>query len=263
MHPMLNIAIQAARNASKIILPYVDRMDMVQVSQKSTHDWVTQVDQESEQTIIGHIRKSYPNHAILAEESGQSNSKEDYCWIIDPLDGTRNFMHGIPHYAISIAVKHKERLEAGVIYDPIRQELFCAARGKGALLNERKIRVSQNKKFNTALIATGFPFKNREQLSSYLKTFEAVFTQCSGIRRAGSAALDMAYVAAGRYDAYWEDNVSSWDIAAGALIVEEAGGTVTDCHDRKQYLESGSVICGNPRMQKMLHTIIANNSSNN
>lgn len=262
MHPMLNIAIQAARAASKTILQYVDRMDTISASQKSQNDWVTQVDQQSEQIIIDHIKKAYPNHRILAEESGQTDGSDDYCWIIDPLDGTRNFMQGVPHFAISIAIKNKDALEAGLIYDPISQELFCATKGKGATLNDRKIRVNQNKKLAHALIATGFPFKNPEQIESYLKTFEAIFKQCSDIRRTGSAALDMAYVAAGRYDAYWESNVSAWDIAAGALLVKEAGGIVTDFADRKHYLETGNVICGNLRIQKMLQTIIASSATN-
>ncbi|MCH9643917.1 MAG: inositol monophosphatase [Gammaproteobacteria bacterium] len=257
MHPMLNIAIQAARNASKVILQYVDRMDMVEVQDKNTNDLVTQVDRQSEECIIEHIRKSYPDHAILAEESGQSDGKDDYCWIIDPIDGTRNFAHGVPHYAISIALKYKDRLEIGVVYDPIKQELFAASRGEGATLNDRKIRVRQNKKLENSLIATGFPFKNPEQIKSYLNIFEKVFSHCGGMRRAGSAALDMAYVAAGRFDGYWEANVSPWDIAAGALLVTEAGGAVSDYHDRKAYLDNGTVICGNTRIQKMLQTLIA------
>lgn len=256
MHPMLNIAIQAARQASRTILRFFDQPDKIEISQKDKNDFVTQVDKLSEEIIIAEIQKAYPHHAILSEEIGVLKKggriSDEYCWIIDPLDGTRNFIHGYPHFAISIAVTKKNVLELGMIYDPIRQELFTATRGKGAYLNSRRMRISDTKKLESALIGTGFPFCDKSNTKKYLSDFENIFMQCGDIRRAGSAALDLAYVAAGRLDGFWESNLKIWDIAAGALMIKEAGGTITDFAETEQYLQSGQVAAGNLKIQKEL-----------
>jgi len=223
MHPMLNIAVRAARSAGNVIIRNIDRLDSIAVQTKDRNDFVSEVDRQAEQEIIGVLRKAYPDHAILAEESGEQ-AGNDYQWIIDPLDGTTNFLHGFPQYAVSIALRHKGRLEQGVVYDPVRQELFTATRGGGAMLNERRIRVSSRRTLEGALLGTGFPFKSQQHLESYLQMFRVLFPQTAGIRRAGSAALDLAYVAAGRFDGFWEIGLSVWDMAAGVLLIQEAGG---------------------------------------
>jgi myo-inositol-1(or 4)-monophosphatase len=257
MHPMLNIATQAARQASRIILRFLDQMDKVEITEKGLNDYVTQVDKLSEEMIISHIQKAYPDHSIQSEEMGyQKGRNEEYCWVIDPLDGTRNFMHGFPQFAISIAVMKNNAAELGLIYDPIRQELFTATRGQGAYVNSRRIRISQTQKIANALIGTGFPYRHKDSTQAYMTAFEKVFTQCSDIRRAGSAALDLAYVAAGRLDAFWESNLHIWDIAAGALMVKEAGGIVCDFKGGETYLEKGSIIAGNPKILRELIGLI-------
>jgi myo-inositol-1(or 4)-monophosphatase len=252
MHPMLNISVRAARNASKVILQSMGRLESVAITQKQRNDFVTEVDKAAEREIINTIHKAYPNHAILAEESGMNKGDEEYLWIIDPLDGTTNYIHGFPHFSISIAFQHRARLEHAVIYDPVRQELFVASRGEGAQLNERRIRVSQNYKLESALIATGFPFKNPQQFQSYFSTFTALLSKTSDLRRTGSAALDLAYVAAARLDGYWELGVSPWDIAAGILLIKEAGGIVNDFQGEENYLTNGTIAAGNPRILKVL-----------
>lgn len=257
MHPLLNIAIQAARQASKTLLRYMDRLDSLTVSRKANYDFVTEVDRRSEQEIIHVIHKAYPDHGILGEESGYSEGNA-YCWIIDPLDGTTNYIHGFPHFCISIAVKNQNQLEIGVIYDPVRNELFTAARGQGAALNDRRIRVSSTPKLTDALIGTGFPHSAMEHFPVYLKSFEQVSLQCSGVRRAGSAALDLAYVAAGRLDAFWESHLKEWDMAAGVLLVKEAGGIVGDFQNDKNYLNKGQIIAANSKMYKPLQEIVQN-----
>ncbi len=256
IHPMLNIAVQAARQSSRMILRYMDQMDKVEITEKSQNDFVTQIDKLSEEIIITEIHKAYPHHAILAEESGHGKNDHDYCWIIDPLDGTRNFMHGYPQFCISIALTKKNVVELGLVYDPIRQELFTATRGQGAYLNSRRIRISQNRKMDKALIGTGFPFRNKENIKNYMAAFENVFTQCGDIRRAGSAALDLAYVACGRLDGFWESNLQIWDIAAGSLMIKEAGGIVCDFQGGETHLERGNIIAGNPKILKELIALI-------
>ena len=257
-HPFINIATQAARSASKVILRFMDQLDTIEIKQKSTiEDIVTQVDTFAEQEIIEHIKKVYPNHAILAEESGLIEGSE-YCWVIDPLDGSMNYVHGFPHFAISIAVKKGDRIEAGVVYDPIRQELFSAARGEGAFVDQRRIRVSETKKLETALIGTGFPFKKKQHINPYLTTFKSIFSEVSGIRRAGAAALDLAYVASGRLDGFWEASLAEWDMAAGVLLIQEAGGMVTDFQGGDNYLFAGNIIAGTPKIQRALQDIITN-----
>ncbi len=252
MHPLLNIAITAARNASKHILRLSERIDTLQITEKQQNDFVTEVDQMAEREIIATIHKAYPDHAILAEESGKSHHESNYLWIIDPLDGTTNYLHGFPHYAISIAVQYKERTEHAVIYDPIRQELFTASRGAGAQLNSRRIRVTTHANLKGTLLGTGFPFKHLEHLPEYLKSFEALTTQAAGIRRAGAATLDLAYVAMGRLDGFWEMGLSPWDIAAGALLINEAGGLISDFNGTENYLNNGNVVAGNPKVFKQI-----------
>ncbi len=257
MHPMLNIAIQAARNAGKIIVRFMDHLDSADITEKKKHDFVTKVDKLSEEEIIRTIHRAYPEHSILGEESGYAENKNSKsCWVIDPLDGTTNYIHGFPHFAVSIAYKHDGNLEAAVIYDPIRQELFTAVRGKGAQLNNRRIRVSARKKIDDALLGTGFPVGKSQHLKFYTDTFEDLLPQTTGIRRAGAAALDLAYVAAGRLDGFWEFALNEWDIAAGVLLVHEAGGLVSDFQGADKYLEMGNIVAGNPKVQKaMLNSI--------
>jgi len=248
MQPLLNIAIRAARSAGDFIVRKINKIPDLQIEIKSKNDFVTEVDRQAEERAIDTLLKAYPNHSILAEESGEIKGTEDYRWIIDPLDGTTNFLHGFPHFAVSIACQMNGRLEHGVIYDPLKQELFTASRGDGATLNNRRIRVTNIKTTQGALLGTGFPFKNHNELETFLKQFNEFFTSASDIRRAGSAALDLAYVAAGRLDGYWESGLKSWDIAAGALIVREAGGIVGDYQGGEKHLENGQVIAGNPRI---------------
>jgi len=248
MQPMLNIAIRAAHHAGDFIVRKINKLPDIQIEVKAKNDYVSEVDRQAEALIIEDLLKSFPAHGILAEESGVIEGKDEYRWIIDPLDGTTNYLHGFPHYAVSIACEHQGRLTHGVIYDPFKQELFAASRGDGATLNNRRIRVSQIKTVDGGLIATGFPFKNPEQLDEFLELFSAFFSSASDIRRAGSAALDLAYVAAGRLDGYWETGLNAWDIAAGALIVREAGGLVTDYKGDGGSLENGQVVAGNPKI---------------
>ena len=252
MHPMLNIAIRAARSAGNIIARAVDRVDQLNVTEKSENDFVTEIDRQAEQTIIHTIHKAYPDHAILAEETGTQSGNE-YEWVIDPLDGTTNFVHGFPQFAVSVAVRKQGRLEQAVVYDPLRQELFTASRGNGAALNDRRIRVTQRADLNGALIGTGFPFKQQQHLDTYLATFKALFPMTAGLRRAGSAALDLAYVAAGRLDGFWEIGLSEWDMAAGVLLIQEAGGLVSDFAGGNEFMHSGNIIAGNPKVFKAMH----------
>ena len=252
---MLNIAVRAARNAGDLIQRWSLNIEKLTIDQKGRNDYASEVDRMAEQEIIKLIRASFPDHAILAEESGEHKGN-DYVWVIDPLDGTTNFLHGFPQYAVSVALKHKNKLELGVIYDPCRDELFTAERGGGAMLNNRKIRVSKQNSMRGALIGTGFPFKSMENLEPYLGMFRAVSADSAGIRRAGAAALDVAYVACGRLDAYWEIGVKEWDIAAGVLLVQEAGGVATDFSFNDKYLQSGNIIVGNPRMHQLMYHAI-------
>jgi myo-inositol-1(or 4)-monophosphatase len=248
MQPMLNIAIRAAHSAGDFIVRKINKLPDLKIEVKARNDFVTEVDREAEVRIIEELLKAYPGHGILAEESGVIEGKDEYRWIIDPLDGTTNYLHGFPHYAVSIACEYRGRMEHGVIYDPIKQELFTASRGDGATLNNRRIRVTSLRTVEGALIGTGFPFKNPDQLDQFLKLFSAFFSSASDMRRAGSAALDLAYVAAGRLDGYWESGLNSWDVAAGALIVREAGGLVTDYSGDGKFLENGEIVAGNPKI---------------
>jgi myo-inositol-1(or 4)-monophosphatase len=253
---LVNIAIQAARAAGTIIARASDRLDKVKVTEKGQNDFVTEIDKLAEREIISIIRKACPHHAILAEESGETPGS-DFTWVIDPLDGTRNFIHGFPHFAVSIGVISKGQIEHGVIYDPLRDELFSASRGKGAVLNEHRIRVSKVTKLEQSLLGTGFPYRHSpEHQQSYTDSLHALFPLCGDIRRAGAAALDLAYVACGRLDGFWELKLKKWDIAAGILLIKEAGGLACDIHGGEDYFETGNIIAGNPKVLKSLLKII-------
>jgi len=259
MEPMINIALRAARKAGENIVRASDDLDRFEVKAKGVNNFVTEVDINAEQEIIYHLQKAYPDHAILGEESGLSGSEDaEYRWIIDPLDGTTNFIRGIPHFAVSIACTHKGTLEHAVIVDPVRREEFTASRGRGAQLNGRRIRVSNLGSLEGALLGTGIPFKDHcdEKLEAYSKSMELLAAQCAGIRRAGAASLDLAYVAAGRLDAFWEIGLAPWDIAAGALLVREAGGLVADVDTSDNYLDSGNIVCGNPKCFKAVLQVV-------
>lgn len=257
MHPLLNIAVRAARSAGDFISRYAERVDSLQITEKSRNDFVTEVDKGAEKTIIDTIRKAYPDHSIIAEESGQHSGNE-YEWIIDPLDGTTNFLYGFPQYAVSIAVRHKGRITQGVVYNPVSQELFTASRGEGAQLDGRRLRVTSRKSLEGALLGTGIPYREDQMhlMDNYLGMLKALIPGSAGIRRPGSAALDLAYVAAGRLDGFWEMDLNIWDIAAGVLLVEEAGGLVGDFKGGMGYMETGNIVAANPKVFKaMLQTI--------
>ena len=255
MQPLVNIAIQAARKAGNIIVRAFDRLDTLEIHSKGRHDFVTEVDRKAEQEIIRQIRRAYPDHGFLAEESGASGNDQSL-WIIDPLDGTTNFIHGFPQFAVSIAFQRRNRLEAAVVYDPLREEIFAASRGHGARLNDRRIRVSNASHLDQALLGTGFPFRELSQLDSYLSIFRELVSLTPGIRRAGSAALDLAYVAAGRLDGFWEFGLKPWDMAAGTLLITEAGGLVSDFSGNNRFMENGNLVTANSKIHKALLTII-------
>jgi len=255
MHPMLNIAVKAARRAGNIIIRATRNLDVVAVREKAANDFVTEVDREAEEAILRTLREAYPDHAILAEESGASGQSE-HEWIVDPLDGTTNFLHGFPQYSVSIAHRHRGIVTQAVIYDPARNDLFTATRGRGAFLNDQRMRVSKRAQLKTALVGTGFPFRQHEYLDAYLAILRDMMKGTAGVRRAGSAALDLAYVAAGRFDGFWEFGLSPWDMAAGALMITEAGGLVGDLAGESRYLETGNIIAGTPKVfVELLKTI--------
>jgi myo-inositol-1(or 4)-monophosphatase len=255
MHPMLNIAVRAARKAGSII----NRAALaggLNVRSKRAKDYVTQVDQAAEEAIIEIVKKAYPEHGFLAEESGASASDAEYVWIIDPIDGTTNFIHGFPQYCTSIGVTHRGALAHAVIYDPVKNELFTASKGRGAFLNDRRIRVTPLTKLGEALVGTGFPFKELGRLDLYSRQLQTMMQTCSGVRRAGAAALDLAYVACGRLDAFWELGLSPWDMAAGALLIQEAGGLVGDLQGEQTYLESGDIVAATPKVFPALLAVL-------
>jgi len=259
MHPMLGIAVKAARRAGAIINRATRDLDLIAVTRKRHNDFVTEVDRAAEAAVIEVLHRAYPDHAILAEESGAtagSQGESEYTWIIDPLDGTTNFIHGFPQYAVSIALRHKGLLTQAVIFDPTKNELFTGTRGRGAFLNERRIRVAKRTQLADALIGTGFPFRDFETLDEYLGMFRALTARTAGLRRAGSAALDIAYVAAGRLDGFWEMGLSPWDMAAGALLVQESGGLVGDFRGEPGYLTSGRIVCGSPKIFAQMLQVI-------
>jgi len=257
MHPLLNIAVKAARRAGSVINRAALDGSPLEVRAKQANDFVTQVDRAAESAAIDIIRRAYPDHGILAEESGDSRGataqrghepKSDTRWIIDPLDGTTNFIHGFPQYCVSIAVEQRGRVAHAVVYDPTKNELFTASRGRGAFLNDRRIRVTKCTQLRNALVGTGFPFKELSRLDQYLRQLEAIMRGTAGIRRAGAAALDLAYVACGRLDAFWEMGLAPWDMAAGALLISEAGGLVGDLQGGQEYLSSGDIAAATPKV---------------
>jgi myo-inositol-1(or 4)-monophosphatase len=256
MHPMLTIAVKAARRAGSIINRASNDLDKLTVEQKAPNDYVSEVDHAAEAAIIEVLKTAYPQHSILAEESGESKTESDYLWIIDPLDGTTNFLHGFPQYCVSIALSVKGVVSQGVIYDPTRNELFTASKGGGAFLNDRRIRVSKRINLQDCLIGTGFPSREMQNFDRYLAMFKDLTPKCAGIRRPGAAALDLAYVACGRYDGFWEMGLSAWDMAAGALMIKEAGGLVTDFAGNDDYLNAGTIVASTPKAFPALLQIV-------
>lgn len=255
MHPMLNIGIRAARTAGNLIVRYLERIDRLSVTEKAYNEFVSEVDRQAEEAIIEIIRRAYPHHGIVGEETGTQQG-DLYQWIIDPLDGTTNFLHGFPQFSVSIAVKHKGRLAQAVVYDPLRNELFTATQGEGAQLNERRMRVSQCHHLRHALLGTGFPYRFITDVDAYLAVFRELLLKTAGIRRPGSAALDLAYVASGRLDGFWEFGLKEWDMAAGSLLIQEAGGMVGDPQGSDQFLTRGDIVAGNPKIfQALIDTI--------
>ena len=245
---MLNIAVRAARKAGSIINRASLGGGALNVRSKRANDFVTQVDGAAEEAVMEIVRKSYPEHGFIAEESGETRPDAEYVWIIDPLDGTTNFIHGFPQYAVSIAVRHRGALAHAVVYDPTKNELFTASKGRGAFLNDRRIRVSKCQRLDEALVGTGFPFKELSRLDLYMKQLQVFMSKSSGVRRAGAAALDLAYVACGRLDAFWELGLSPWDMAAGALLITEAGGLVADPSGEQDFMQSGDICAATPKI---------------
>jgi myo-inositol-1(or 4)-monophosphatase len=260
MEPMINIALQAARSAGDLIVRASAKLDRIKIDEKKRNDFVTEIDRDAEAEIIYHLRKAYPDHSILCEESGLHIGKDaESLWIIDPLDGTTNFIRGVPHFAVSIAFQSHNRLEHAVVYDPFKQEEFTASRGRGAQLNANRIRVSGRINGGGALYATGIPFSGKpfDNMSPYLMSVASMADQSSGIRRMGAASLDLAYVAAGRFDAFWEMYLKPWDIAAGVLLVREAGGLVADFQGGNRFMDSGHIVAATPRLLKPTLKILA------
>lgn len=264
MQPAVNIALRAARKAGDIIMQASDRVDLIRVEEKERNDFVTNIDRASEEEIVGQLKRAYPEDNILGEESGLlkgENPEAETTWIIDPLDGTTNFVRGIPHFGISIAAVTNGRIEHAVVYDPVRREEFSASRGRGASVNGKRLRVTQQGEFSGALLGTGIPYRASQQpfMHAYLNCVEHFAKEGSGIRRAGSASLDLAYVAAGRLDAFWEYGLRPWDVAAGILLITEAGGRVSDFNGGETHLETGNIVCGNPKLFKALLQVVNKN----
>jgi myo-inositol-1(or 4)-monophosphatase len=256
MHPMLTIAVKAARKAGAIINRASQDVGSLTVQSKTYNDFVSDVDRAAEQAIIEMLKDAYPDHGFLGEESGESNKEAENIWIIDPLDGTTNFLHSFPQYCVSIALQQKGVLTQAVIYDPVRNDLFTATKGRGAFLNDKRIRVTSRAKLQDSLISTGFPFRDFTHLDTYLAMLKDMIKKTTGIRRPGSAALDLAYVAAGWVDGFFEINLSTWDIAAGGLIVQEAGGIVGDFEGNESWLQTGNIVAANPKVfAQMLQTL--------
>jgi myo-inositol-1(or 4)-monophosphatase len=252
----MNTAIKAARRAGAIINRATQDLGRLTVTKKGPADFVSEVDRSAEEAIISVLREAYPDHSFLGEEGGAIGESE-FQWIIDPLDGTTNFLHSFPMYCTSIALAHKGVITQAVIYDPIRNDLFTATRGSGAYLNDRRLRVSSLLKMEDALIGSGFPYSSMEHQERYMRMLAEVMRKSAGIRRPGSAALDLAYVAAGRYDGFWELGLKPWDMAAGTLLIQEAGGLVSDLEGNNQFLETGSVVAGNPKIFAQLLSLVS------
>jgi len=259
MEPMLNVALLAARKAGEQIERAFEHVDQIEIEEKGRNDFVSKVDRNAEKEVIYHLKKAYPDHKFLGEEGGSSGPEDaEYEWIIDPLDGTTNFLHGIPHFAVSVACLKNGRLEHAVIVDPIKREEFTASRGRGATLNGRRIRTTARKSFDGALIGTGVPFNGfaLDHIDAFADCMKEIASKTAGIRRPGSAALDLAYVAAGRFDGFWEMNLKSWDIAAGVLLIQEAGGMISDFKGGNTFLDSGNIVCSTPKIFKPLLQIV-------
>ncbi|MCC7151864.1 MAG: inositol monophosphatase [Rubrivivax sp.] len=258
LHPMLNTAVKAARAAGAIINRASLDLDVLKVGSKGPNDFVSEVDRAAEQAIIEILLEAYPGHGILAEESGREHGAKnsEFTWIIDPLDGTTNFLHGFPVYAVSIALAHRNQVQQAVVYDPTRNDLFFASRGRGAFLNDRRLRVSKRVRLAEALIGTGFPFRKGDNFKRYVKMFEEVMQHCAGLRRPGAAALDLCYVAAGWYDGFFETGLSPWDVAAGSLIITEAGGLVGNFTGESDFLHQREVVAGTPKVYGQLVQIL-------
>jgi myo-inositol-1(or 4)-monophosphatase len=256
---MLNIAIKAARAAGAVINRAALDLDVLKIGRKGPNDFVSEVDRVAESTIINILLEAYPGHAILAEESGREHGAQhsEYLWIIDPLDGTTNFLHGFPVYAVSIALAHRNVVQQAVVYDPTRNDLFYASKGRGAFMNDRRLRVSKRLKLSDSLIGTGFPFRQGDNFKRYMKMFEAVMQSCAGLRRPGAAALDLCYVAAGQYDGFFETGLSPWDIAAGSLMITEAGGLIGNFTGEADFLYQREVVAGNPKVYGQLVQILS------
>jgi myo-inositol-1(or 4)-monophosphatase len=251
MHPMLNTAIKAARRAAAVITRASFDVDLLKVTKKQHNDYVTEIDQAAEAAIINVLHTAYPGHAFLAEESGASaelHDEQEFVWIIDPLDGTTNFIHGFPQYCVSIALQYRGQITQAVVYDPTRNDLFTATKGAGAYLNDKRIRVGKRDKLADALMGTGFPFREAEGLDEYLRMFKLMTQSCTGLRHTGSAALDLANIAAGRLDGYFHKTLKPWDIAAGSLLVTEAGGLMGNFGGESDYLHKGDVLAGSPKV---------------
>ena len=257
MHPLLNVAVMASRRAGAVLGRNFKKLKKLKVEMKGHNDYVSEADHLAEAAIINVIHKHYPEHAILAEESGASG-ESDTVWIIDPLDGTTNYLHGLPVFCVSIAVQVNGRMEHAVVYDPMREELFTATRGSGAQLDEHKIRVSGNKELQHSLIGTGFPYRDSNiPLPPYMKMLQTVLIHTSGVRRTGAAALDLCYVAAGRLEGFWETGLQKWDLAAGALIIREAGGIISGMDGSEDFLDTGHVLTGSPKIYSALAKLLA------
>jgi myo-inositol-1(or 4)-monophosphatase len=259
LHPMLNTAIKAARAGGAIINRASLDLDLLTITTKSHNDFVTEVDRASEGAIIETLLTAYPGHGILAEESGRAHGAKnsEYMWIIDPLDGTTNFIHGFPVYAVSIALAHRGQVQQAVVYDPARNDLFYASKGRGAFLNDKRLRVSKRNRLAECLIGTGFPFRKGDNFKRYMAIFEEISQACAGLRRPGAAALDLCYVGAGWYDGFFEFGLSPWDMAAGALVVSEAGGLVGNFTGESDYLYQREVVAGNPKVYAQLVQMLA------
>lgn len=257
MHPMLNIGIRAARAAGNVITRNMDRIDTLQIDRKQRNDFVSDVDRGAEAEIVAVLNKAYPDHAILAEESGAiGNTEFEYQWIVDPLDGTTNFIHGYPYFSVSIALLHKGKIEQAIIYNPVSQELFTASKGEGAWLDSKRLRVSKTGRLENALLGTGFPYRTGQDLDRYQRSLKTFTELSGGIRRAGSAALDMAFVAAGRLDGVWLTGMQPWDVAAGGLIIREAGGLLNDFNGGDNWLHGGELVAATPRVHhQMMQTM--------
>jgi myo-inositol-1(or 4)-monophosphatase len=253
LHPMVNVALRAGRRAGQVIVRAMDRVDTLRIEEKQQNDLVSEVDRNAESIIVETLSQAFPDHGIIGEEGGESASGKENVWIIDPLDGTTNFLYGIPHFCISIGMLHQGRLEHAVVIDPVRNEEFVASRGQGAQLNGKRLRVSRRAHLSESLLATGFPFRdNKSHMDAYMGMLREFAESTRGIRRAGAAALDLAYVAAGRYDGYWELGLKPWDLTAGALLVRESGGLVSDIAGGEQFLETGNIVAGSPKVFKAM-----------